>query len=1040
MSISDFPRPPEDNGRGVHWTVNVYPPDPASLQSWIGELKSLQIKWLKLLDDSGGSSEPLVRALLDNGIMPVVRLYREHPNPGHLDGRGMVAVRKLVAAGARYFETNNEPDLPAEWEGNRRPANWLDIVVDNFIWDADFILSEGGLPAFPAMGPGNKDNGFERVAQKGRKDLFERGAWVAIHNYTLNHPLDYPNEPVNQSGQPLTEEEYEELKAWQYSHLTQEQAEAHGISGADYFKYQNWAWNGRTMAMVNELRAQSANPGQTIFQDANCFRAFEFFGHQIQAAFGFHVPLISTEGGPVVGWDDDRRYAKVNPTTQAEMQMGIMRFMQDEAPPWYFSCCTWLLASRPLGDFSPTWEQMSWFTHAWNEQFGLRGELPLLQMLRDTPARIRHELRPTLDHGAVEGLAADQNGIPAPGLSLRLRRGDKTIAAGLTGIDGRYRLVAPPGVYDLLVDWVGVVAQDISLEAKDVDVIDLPGLDPAGNFTITAIVRDPTGQPRPGVNVELRRNGVSHASAASDAIGVVSFHPGVAGTYALAAEGGGASVTVDPNQPLASATLTVPAQTGQRYFVTEKRLLPKSESGNDSLFFGRVVDEANRGLKNIDMEMRWVNAAPGTTFPRTRTGQNPFKPDPDGYYEFFHSQGEFLVQVVEGDSPSEVADGLVTTGIPGREGDPVSYEINFQLRPLPVQTEAKSTVAGSIAGGRVGQTVRLWNAQQHRDLALDDTRQFRFDELPAGVYDLELAGVGVIRPDLTLDGSNQVTIDFPLEGAIIGEIENPDPNQRRVSLIAETYGFTRHAELTPENRYRFTNLPAGAYRVEIGDAMLAGLVSDGLTLLQAPVLRAGAAPFVPGPTNSSIRGSICDLSGEPLAALLLNLQRGGQGVSIATSSSDGSFTFSGLGAGVYDLFGVGQALAAGLALDGRNALELALTLDIEAPVGKPLARYYLLGAADADLAPAFIRLVAPWLASQPDGVAGFSLNEALHAESVVVIGDGIDDAAVAALQSAGVQIVDIRRDLLALAQLLAPPSDYPPLPAPPADAEQGALP
>lgn len=1026
--LSDFPRPPADNGRGVHWTVNVYPPGPADLQRWIEELKAIQIKWVKVLDDSGGSSEPLVRALIDNGIMPVVRIYRERPNPGHLDGRGMVAVRKLIAAGARYFETNNEPDLPAEWEDNHKPANWLDIVIDNFIWDADFILSEGGLPAFPAMGPGGKDNAFEIVVQRGRKDIFERGGWVAIHNYTLNHPLDYPSDPVNQAGQPLTTKEYEELQAWQYSNLTPEEAERRGISREDYFKYQNWAWGGRTMEMINQMRAKDANPGQTIFQDSNGFRAYELFGHQIKAAFGFHVPVISTEGGPVVGWGDDLRYAKVNPTTQAEMQMEIMRVMQDEAPPWYFSCCTWLLVSKPLGDFNPTWEQMSWYTHSWDEQFGLHGELPLVQMLRDTPALIRHELRPLLTPAVVEGLVTTQGGVPLPGLTLRLRQGDKSVVSGLTGIDGRYLLTAPPGQYDLYVDWVGVVAQDLTLGPDDVDVIDLPGLDPAGSFMITAIVREPSGQPRSGVTVALRRNGISHATATSDAIGVVSFRPGVAGAYALATEGGGASANVNSTQPAASTDLVVPALAGQHYYLTSKRLLSKAESGNDSLFFGRVVDAENHGIKNIEMEMRWVNAAPGTSFPRTRTGQNPFKPDPDGYYDFLHSQGEFMVQVVQGDFPSDVAEQLVTTGIPGREGDPISYEINFQLRPLPVQTQAQSIVTGSIPGGRVGQVVTLWNAQQRQDFTLDTARVFRFEGLPAGVYDLELAGVGVIRPDLTLDGNNQVELEFPLLGAIIGQVENPDSSQRRVSLISETYGFTRSAELTPENQYRFTNLPAGVYRVEMGDSMLSGLVGDGLAVLEAAVLRPGLPPIVVPPTSSAIQGSIRDPAGQPVAALAVSLHRGGQPAgAVATTDTSGSFAFTGLGAGVYALLAGGQWLAEDLTLDGRNVLTVTLTYDPQAAAAKPFSRYYLLGVADPTLAPALVRLVATWLPTQPAGVVGFKLEEGVQAETVVVLGDGVSEETVAALQTAGCQIVDMRHDLLALAGLLAPQPVEPPV-------------
>ncbi len=117
-----------------------------------------------------------------------------------------------MGEGVTYFESNNEPDLPAEWRNNHRPPNWLDIVVNNFIRDADGVLPRGGLLALPAMGPGSLDNPISLVVQKGRRDLFERGCWVAIHNYTLNHPLDYPYDDVNQTGRPLTQEEFDDVR------------------------------------------------------------------------------------------------------------------------------------------------------------------------------------------------------------------------------------------------------------------------------------------------------------------------------------------------------------------------------------------------------------------------------------------------------------------------------------------------------------------------------------------------------------------------------------------------------------------------------------------------------------------------------------------------------------------------------------------------------------------------------------------------------------------------------------------------------------
>jgi hypothetical protein len=282
MQIADFPRPPEDNGRGVHWSARVYHPSGRDLDFWINELTAMHIKWVKLLDDGDGSSLELCRRLLEAGIMPVVRLFREQPNPDRIGGREVSGLRKLTAAGVRYFETNNEPNLPAEWKNNQRPANWLEIVADNFIYDADIVLGEGGLPAVPALGPGADPEILKLVVDKGREDLFKRGAWLAIHNYTLNHPLDYPDDPVNQQGKPLTQEEFDRFPAW--------------------------AWDHRSLEMINERRARDKNPGQTLAQDANCFRGWERAGQVLHTLLGYSIPVLSTEGGPVVGWGDDLRY------------------------------------------------------------------------------------------------------------------------------------------------------------------------------------------------------------------------------------------------------------------------------------------------------------------------------------------------------------------------------------------------------------------------------------------------------------------------------------------------------------------------------------------------------------------------------------------------------------------------------------------------------------------------------------------------------------------------------------------------------------
>ena len=126
MRIEDFPRPPDDNGRGVHWSARlyhdaVYP----SLDHWVGQLVAMKIKWVKLIDDGGGSGMTLSRKLVAAGIMPVVRLYMAQLNPSYLSSRELDTVSRYVDQGVRYFESNNEPDLPAEWQNNSRTPNWM---------------------------------------------------------------------------------------------------------------------------------------------------------------------------------------------------------------------------------------------------------------------------------------------------------------------------------------------------------------------------------------------------------------------------------------------------------------------------------------------------------------------------------------------------------------------------------------------------------------------------------------------------------------------------------------------------------------------------------------------------------------------------------------------------------------------------------------------------------------------------------------------------------------------------------------------------
>ena len=1015
MRIEDFPRPKDDNGRGVHWSGSVYHPTGSELDFWMDELQAMKIKWVKVMDDGGCSSLELCQRLLAADIMPVVRMFRERPNPGHLTGRQTEAVRRLIDHGVRYFETNNEPDLPAEWRGSM-PDNWLEVVVDNFIWDADFIISLGGLPALPPMGPGSKDNPVGMVVRKGRGDLFENGAWVAIHNYTLNHPLDYPDDDVNQQGRPLTSEEFAAYARWAYSGLSYEKIIAMGVelTRSDYDKFNNWAWDRRNMEMVNEVRAQNANPGDTIFDDPNCFRGWEAAGKMIHDALGFYVPVISTEGGPVVGWGDDNRYAKANPQTQMEWQLGITRFLQSQAPPWYFSCCTWIIAAIRLGDWNYTWEQMAWYTNAWDLQFGLSGKLPLVQALKDEPSVVRPEL--AQGNGVIEGTVRTVAGRPLAGLSLRLFLGGAEARTAKTDAEGRFRFQGlAAGRYDLGVAGYGLVQQSIELSEDETRTLDLR-LGTGWDGIVEAIVRDTTGALRSGVTVTLLGPQGLLKSAVSDAGGRARFAALGAGLYRLRAESvtvGGIAVDGWGTQ---TAELTIPAPAGFRYAVAEKRLLPREETGNRRIFYGVVTNAAGEPLNGIAVQMSWADAQPGTQFPRTATGKDPFKPA--GYYEFLHTAGEFQLQVTQGDWESDVAAGLLTVNVPGREGDPITYEVNFRLQPLG-EPLTGCAVQGSVPGLPAGRRLILRRGEESWAAAVDEQAAFAFPDLTPGAYVLELETLGRIADDVVLAEGDRFRLTFPLQGVIEGQALGGQP-PLVAHLLADRWDWPQRAPLDAEGRFRFQQLPPGSYRLEVAGQEFTGLWVTGPGTLTLPAIKLEKVA-----AGSAVRGRVLDAAGLPQPGVTVQVRLAGSAIAETHTGADGGYGFEGLAAGAYELFLPAPDISRPLTVDGLTDAELDIVLPAAVPE-KVIVHYLLFGPPEAPGTRTNLLLAQPYL-RRSGATAGFSLAEAARAQRVTIVGDetAVSAADEAALRQAGCDVTRLAGDSYALERLLFEEEDIP---------------
>lgn len=387
--LADYPRPENGSWRGIHGSAECHhrwARRPEGRNRWLPLIQSLKIGWYKVLDDGSCDSIPLIELLRGQGMMPIVRLFRGSTFPPPLEPKWKETVKRLVNAGAPYFEAVNEPRHEDKPDG-------LETVVDNFIHNADLIHEAGGIPLFPSIGINHMEGIFKMIAAKGRRDIFERGAGVAIHNYTLNHPLNYPYDAVNKEGRPLTDEEW-----------------ALG----------EWAWRRRSREEINAQRERDKNPGATYLDDIHNWLGFQAAHAALRAAFGDladDIPIFTTEGGPEVGDGQDGRYPHTTPWIHQEVVIAINKMMQvhrflpelfpdgvpeelEEPFPWYFAHCHWLIADREMGH-DGGWEPQAWIGHYWDAQFGLHGQLPAVEALASLPLEPEEEV--ALVNGDFEG-------------------------------------------------------------------------------------------------------------------------------------------------------------------------------------------------------------------------------------------------------------------------------------------------------------------------------------------------------------------------------------------------------------------------------------------------------------------------------------------------------------------------------------------------------------------------------------------------------------------------------------------------------------
>ena len=196
MALSDFPRPANDSGRGIHW-IPTTTQDQEVVDRFIGEVEEMGVDWVVFLNDQTeiGENDYLMKRLGEAGIEPIMRIYTPDGIP--IQGDLGALVRDAGAKGVKYFQLHNEPNLKGENQGeDPDPARYVDMWLSA----AKTVIENGGLPGFGALAPGGDFDDVEflkqavdMVRRRGEDRVFNR-TWIAIHNYTLGRPLDYMND------------------------------------------------------------------------------------------------------------------------------------------------------------------------------------------------------------------------------------------------------------------------------------------------------------------------------------------------------------------------------------------------------------------------------------------------------------------------------------------------------------------------------------------------------------------------------------------------------------------------------------------------------------------------------------------------------------------------------------------------------------------------------------------------------------------------------------------------------------------------------
>lgn len=184
LELKDFPRPPDDNGLGIHFLATGYY-SAEDLDKQIARMQELGLKWATVVYTDENHLEVAAQKFSAAGIYVVwrkaVRPYQRYSSWG----RDIDIIKKYNLP--PYMQLYNEPELPAEWDD--QPIDY-ELYWANLLAAAKDVYNAGGYPGIQFLDEDNLRRFIDEIYARKGEALFHRMFFIP-HAYGLNHPPDY---------------------------------------------------------------------------------------------------------------------------------------------------------------------------------------------------------------------------------------------------------------------------------------------------------------------------------------------------------------------------------------------------------------------------------------------------------------------------------------------------------------------------------------------------------------------------------------------------------------------------------------------------------------------------------------------------------------------------------------------------------------------------------------------------------------------------------------------------------------------------------